>query len=193
MSKAAAMERVRRDFWRCGRCLTVFATEGEPAGLRDLRCACGGACRSMGMVERGRLVHLEQRCACDARCTSARGPRCDCQCGGENHGTGRIVTVKWDMGGVPRATLDVAAAVRKAEEFEAVAGVLREEIEARYPELATKRRGEWVAAWDRFMEGRDFLQGINRTKRLKSHGGRMKALKRLKAYMYVVWGQDGGK
>ncbi len=24
--------------------------------------------------------------ACDARCTSARGPKCDCSCGGANHG-----------------------------------------------------------------------------------------------------------
>lgn len=24
---------------------------------------------------------------CDARCTSARGPSCDCSCGGKNHGS----------------------------------------------------------------------------------------------------------
>lgn len=30
---------------------------------------------------------------CDARCTNARGHKCDCSCGGENHGAG------WSIGG----------------------------------------------------------------------------------------------
>lgn len=25
-------------------------------------------------------------CPCDGRCTSAKGPNCDCSCGGKNHG-----------------------------------------------------------------------------------------------------------
>lgn len=26
-------------------------------------------------------------CPCDGRCTSAKGPNCDCSCGGQNHGS----------------------------------------------------------------------------------------------------------
>jgi hypothetical protein len=32
---------------------------------------------------RGRVVAT---ITCDARCTTARGPKCDCSCGGANHG-----------------------------------------------------------------------------------------------------------
>lgn len=28
---------------------------------------------------------------CDSRCTGARGPDCECQCGGANHGRGRLL------------------------------------------------------------------------------------------------------
>jgi hypothetical protein len=30
---------------------------------------------------------------CDGKCTGATGPNCDCICGGENHGTGRVVPI----------------------------------------------------------------------------------------------------
>ena len=30
-------------------------------------------------------------CVCDARCTHARGPHCDCSCGGANHGAGLVM------------------------------------------------------------------------------------------------------
>jgi hypothetical protein len=35
----------------------------------------------------GKLVgHVDPSHKCDARCTSARGHNCECQCGGVNHG-----------------------------------------------------------------------------------------------------------
>src|SRR6266550_1112477 len=30
--------------------------------------------------------HYNEAHKCDARCRGAKGPNCDCQCGGENHG-----------------------------------------------------------------------------------------------------------
>ncbi len=30
--------------------------------------------------------HYSEAHKCDARCMGAKGPNCDCQCGGENHG-----------------------------------------------------------------------------------------------------------
>lgn len=47
----------------------------------------------MGKVHRGRLVDVRYAPPCDGRCTNAQGPSCDCQCGGANHGSGRLVEV----------------------------------------------------------------------------------------------------
>jgi hypothetical protein len=35
-----------------------------------------------------RVIGTVSAKACDARCTNARGPLCECSCGGENHGAG---------------------------------------------------------------------------------------------------------
>lgn len=56
----------------------------------------------MGRVEKKRLVNAAMRCPCDGRCTGATGPNCECSCGGVNHGTGRLIAVEIDAGGVPR-------------------------------------------------------------------------------------------
>jgi hypothetical protein len=45
----------------------------------------------MGQVHGDRYVKVEDRPACDGRCTHACGPSCDCACGGANHGTGKVV------------------------------------------------------------------------------------------------------
>jgi hypothetical protein len=44
------------------------------------KCACGSYCDS-GCVKGFVTEHV-----CDARCTSATGFNCECQCGGKNHG-----------------------------------------------------------------------------------------------------------
>lgn len=57
----------------------------------------------VGRTRAGRLLTPEERSPCDGRCTNARGPNCDCRCGGANHGSRRVVTV-WrcaDAGRVP--------------------------------------------------------------------------------------------
>lgn len=57
----------------------------------------------IGPTRYGRLLTPEERAPCDGRCTNARGPNCDCRCGGVNHGSQRVVTV-WrcaDAGRVP--------------------------------------------------------------------------------------------
>lgn len=91
---------INRWFIRCTHCLSVAAVETQPAS--NWQCnICGGPIETMGRVERDRLVRIEIRCACDARCTGARGPLCECSCGGVNHGTGRTVAVTIDCGPVP--------------------------------------------------------------------------------------------
>ena len=104
----------------------------------------------------------------------------DAQCGGENHGTGAVITVMHDEGGIPRATgLDIAANMEKAEAFEATAEELRADIYARYPEIAAKRRGEWISKWNSYLDGCSFLSDIRRAGNLKTHAGRMKRLEKI--------------
>ena len=47
--------------------------------------ACPGGCGAevWGAEVEGRLV---ESIACTAKCRNAKGPSCDCSCGGENHG-----------------------------------------------------------------------------------------------------------
>lgn len=35
-----------------------------------------------------------EQCRCDARCYDAKGPNCDCCCGGKNHGVGLDQAIK---------------------------------------------------------------------------------------------------
>ena len=96
-------KKVNRWYWKCRDCLGVGAVnESLPNGCR---CgACGGEMWCMGQVMgTSRIGHTETRCACDARCTAAPGPNCDCRCGGENHGTGAVVQVDVVTGSVPVA------------------------------------------------------------------------------------------
>ena len=51
---------------------------GDPLGL----CPKCGHCMTYGVL----VAHVVEDHACDARCTGARGPSCDCSCGGANHG-----------------------------------------------------------------------------------------------------------
>lgn len=97
---------VNRWFMRCSDCLAVSAIEPATAPRRnyEIACSCGGFLEVMGRVRQDRLKMDETRCACDARCTEARGPLCSCSCGGAHHGSGKLIVVEIDKGGVPRVT-----------------------------------------------------------------------------------------
>lgn len=68
----------------------------------------------------------DEDCTCDGRCTGARGPNCDCHCGGENHGKGMVVAAELGVGGRvtfgPPADADAARA-RAAEYLEATRAI----------------------------------------------------------------------
>lgn len=49
------------------------------AGYESL-CSCGR--HATGVRVKGFVTEH----VCDARCTSAKGPNCECSCGGKNHG-----------------------------------------------------------------------------------------------------------
>jgi hypothetical protein len=47
----------------------------------------------MGEVKKHRVFNRTFEVPCDGRCTNAQGPSCDCPCGGENHGSQKVVEV----------------------------------------------------------------------------------------------------
>lgn len=53
----------------------------------DARCPSCNAKAWHGQMVQG----VTSQHACDARCTEAKGFRCECSCGGKNHGAGLLV------------------------------------------------------------------------------------------------------
>lgn len=74
-------------YHKCHDCLTAFSSAERTIN----ECDCGGRVFYMGQVHGDKYVKVEDRSACDGRCTHACGPVCDCKCGGANHGTGKVV------------------------------------------------------------------------------------------------------
>lgn len=88
---------MNRHFLKCAFCERPMSVNIEtPAEIKfilEQACPlCGElALRYMGRVEKTNLVRNGVKSACDLRCTNAIGPKCDCVCLNENHGTHRLV------------------------------------------------------------------------------------------------------
>jgi len=88
---------MNRHFLKCAFCERPMSVNVEtPAEIKfilEQACPlCGElALRYMGRVEKTNLVKNGVKSACDLRCTNAIGPKCDCVCLNENHGTHRLV------------------------------------------------------------------------------------------------------
>lgn len=147
-----------RRCFRCADCLDVLFAGEDLAGVA---CgACGGALESMGRVNGLRLEERHHACACDGRCTSAVGPACDCHCGGENHGTGRTVEVRRDLGPVP-----TIRGQRHPEELRAVAAEWRAGVSSALDRIASLPRGSNGAWWAR--------RYLAEARELRTHKARM--------------------
>lgn len=179
-------KKVNRWFWRCRDCLTVVAVEAELSvnwnntthRAEHPACGlCGGEMKSMGRVQRDRLVNDTTACACDGRCTGATGPNCDCRCGGENHGTGRVVAVTIDAGKVPVVRVpDSEKSRRVAAEWRAALEPLRAERNA----IAERRAAGWIPR-DQYDRWNSLCRAINHAMTLRTHAGRMARLARVAA------------
>lgn len=159
-----------RYFFRCPDCLGVWAADVEIPGCGGSPWArsavereaiapylfspcpydCGaavGSTEALGAVSvSGRLRRRDGGVApCDSSCVHARGPKCDCVCGGENHGGGAVVCLdRFSDHGTPEARFrsapkSAAEARRRAEEWRA----LRRELELAAKALAQLRREAW--------------------------------------------------
>ena len=166
-----------RYFLRCKDCLsvTVVVADREPAG--HVCGACGGMVESLGAVRQEHLWHPEFRVPCDARCTSATGPNCNCMCKGENHGSNRIVEVQVDTGTVPTVTpKNIEQAKQWADEYRTAKGLVDAAIKTKYGRaMARKEAGEHIPD-DEFYGMRWAYERFNKAKKLRSHKGRLKAL-----------------
>lgn len=177
-----------RWYIRCPGCLSISAVEVCPDATPQtakMRCElCDVEVENMGRVHQAARPYLitgtAEVCACDGRCTGARGPSCDCPCGGRNHGTGATVTVTFTAG-IPRATvLDAAKAIARRDEFKALVEQVRASDSYGYSCYQRKAAGEYLdrgefGAFLRYQNGARRV--IVAARRLKTHSGRCKALR----------------
>ena len=168
----------KRWFARCSGCLSIMAIESEGRPPR-MRCsACTAPIELMGQVRYQRIINMEEHTPCDARCTMASGPSCDCACGGKNHGSKITVTVAVDVGGIPRATPpNPEKAIRVYQEWirarsEAEARIIKHFPALRLP--AGFEPGPILEA--EIVRGQKYLDQVALAGSLKTHHGRLKAL-----------------
>jgi len=153
---------VQRFFYRCPDCLIVVALDHRPAPFAECdtcRTDTGAAhMEFMGQVHRDKLVKEYDAPACDDRCTSARGPSCECKCLGQNHGSHLWVTVRIenDIPVVAAAPKDGAKYRRQSEAFRAACLQAMDLLKQKYS-----------ADWEKFhaprswVENRDAWEGIH--------------------------------
>lgn len=164
---------VARWFVRCRVCLAVSAVQELPGA--NWQCGiCDGGLELMGRVEQDRLIQEHLAAICDDRCTNAIGPHCSCKCGGEHHGSRRLVRVVRDRGPVPTVTPSTGRdqARLNAEEYRRYAAALLAQLD---PILASKSRGYLPRAeYDRMRQ----LQHTNaRAAQARDHRARMRLLR----------------
>ena len=177
-----------RWYVRCNDCLSVAAIECDTnfhALIKTVKCgACAGQLEVMGKVQQDAMVtDVEERCPCDERCTCASGPNCNCRCGGEHHGTERVVEIEIIEGAPKLKVLEPEKARARVVEF----GVALAEVEVKLPtapgraEYDAKKAGKWLNA-DMYAEMMKYVRVLNAIKKaqtMKTHGGRMRALAKL--------------
>lgn len=165
-------------WYRCRDCLGVFTTS-EPATSSPACGACGGKCEFQGLTEH---VATVSECPCDERCTGARGRKCECSCGAENHGTWRRVDVVRTLGvtlGKPR---DAAKLLAGVEAFRAAREAAEAAIEARFGDVfRVKAAGGWLseAEFSRWRTGRDFGHDLREACAARVHSLRLSKLAKL--------------
>jgi hypothetical protein len=146
------------------------------------RCgACNGPIESMGPV-RLDLARMGTLTTCDARCTMASGPSCNCQCQGANHGTGIRVGVAVQSGGLVRVTPPhVERAQRIAREWAEALREVRARVDRHYPEIARVRRGEQVNpfAATRAKAGIAILDRVAAAETMRAHPARLQAISKI--------------
>lgn len=111
-----------RHYWRCIDCLLPFVLPtAEPTGAA---CGCCGGheLEWMGQVNvrTRQLEKKAQECLCNEACAYARGPRCECACGGVHHGKSLQAFVEVVAEGRPIARIPAKSATLERARARAV-------------------------------------------------------------------------
>lgn len=180
------------DRWavRCVDCLGVGFVHEEPPSKwskEKLTCGCcGGEIESMGRVTRdARLAEDAVVSACDDRCTSARGPLCVCKCGCVNHGTGRVVEIRRDLGAAPRVEGLPANGIAIAEAWRAAFAEVKGAVEAfrsTFPDGYISERNEWI----RRNDASRLLMEVNATVKSRTHKSRLAKLVKIEVALAAL-------
>ena len=172
-----------RHYYRCVDCLSVVVADDK---IRPVQIppsyaysygecgACGGRIEYLGEVCRDHWQRRELRVPCDARCTGAIGPHCECQCGGENHGSNRLVEVVVETGKLPRLMVPGDAGA-KGEAYRELLRAVRSAHDGRFDRVfQLKRNGVYLSPpdWYHFCEGQRFNRRILEARELRSHAAR---------------------
>lgn len=159
------MNEILRHFFRCHDCLSVFAIEKaifncdrdwskneydrwETAEGLPIVCPCGGEVVYIGPVTKHHVHDTEEVSACDGRCTEAKGNSCNCVCGGENHGTGKYVTisVRQDIDAPKQKGIDYDYAKLVRERRETIRKPFELEISQIKKGIRVENKKRWWAA-----------------------------------------------
>lgn len=158
---------VNRHFYKCPLCLCVAAVDAPHQ--QAITCGhCSEPMEYMGRVYQDRLVKDKTRCACDERCTSARGPKCDCHCGGMNHGTNAVVHVRIECGKVVAEVKPTAKQVTEAREYIAT----RDEAREAYRNL----NAQGYLPYEQFIKKLRLERELAAAKKSRTHAARMRHL-----------------
>lgn len=164
---------IGRWFYRCGLCLAVCAST---LPYQKLACECGGEFRTLGKVAFNRLTEEYKGAPCDGSCTHARGPQCDCVCGGKYHGSGMVVQILCDRGPIPVA---LGGSKERAEEFQAAIVAAQARIAA-MPGNAEYDAGTWLP-YDTWTANKKARKDLHSARGMQVHSLRMKKLAKVAA------------
>lgn len=178
---------VNLHFYKCNDCLSVITSPEYFSGYQDsiLNCICGGRFKHLGQAgNKSRIYKTSIECACDGRCTGATGPKCECSCGGINHGTGRTVTITRDKGNIPSVNPPDPQAIERAREYRELRDFTLKSIRIRYgwvnhisPDGTVKSGDYPYQASDIYYARINHEALWNKYSRAKNHLNRMKGFR----------------
>lgn len=179
-----ATSTIARAYLRCADCLSFAVIERQTGvPVPPTACGlCGGQMRWAGSVRHDPKATTHEP-ACDGRCINGRGPVCRCTCGGQFHGSGLVVPVRFEAGAsTVEPRVDTRGAAERAAEYRAAVEACWEGIE----------RIGWLGVGPTIREQHMAHQGISYRRpvwqyirRLEdvadvpSHGKRMRLLREL--------------
>lgn len=163
--------------FKCADCIAVFFIEDDDPNFerttRQIECDCGGIASLMGKVHRERVLQEEIVSVCDGRCTSAKGPSCNCHCGGANHGSGAVVKIFRDVSNkIPKAHNDpnIGVAIEWRDGLRDAAERMTRTYGA---DVLEKYLQKVCIGWDLYARVHRDYKKMMAAKDMKTHKGRM--------------------